>query len=218
MYPSDTLSQDTADIYRVNLATELSLLRVRYGICDHDLFELRIVDLLDRRAGKDTVSHLTGLASLYGVGFARICAYDGINFEGTVVLERLGGQDERAASVCHVVHKHTDLALHISNQDHAADFVGLLTLLVDQGEIQVEPVRNRCGPLGASSIGRNDDGVLEIQILTDVFEHGRFGKQVVDGNIEEPLYLRRMQIHGDDVIAARCLQHVGDQFSRDGRP
>lgn len=49
-------------------------------------------------------------------------------------------------------------------------------------------------------------------------DHARLRPQVVDGDLEEALDLARVKIHRDDVVAASDLEHVGNEFGRDGRP
>lgn len=48
-------------------------------------------------------------------------------------------------------------------------------------------------------------------------DHARLSPQVVNGNFEETLDLRSVQVHRDDVIATGDLQHVGDEFGGDWR-
>jgi hypothetical protein len=79
---------------------------------------------------------------------------------------------------------------------HAANNVRPRSLLVDQGECGIQVVGNGCGtrtmsaertlasvkvysPLGATSVRRNNDAVLRLEILPDVAEEGRLGVQVV---------------------------------------
>ena len=48
-------------------------------------------------------------------------------------------------------------------------------------------------------------------------DHARLSPQVVNGNFEETLDLRSVQVHRDDVIATGDLKHVGDEFGGDRR-
>lgn len=47
--------------------------------------------------------------------------------------------------------------------------------------------------------------------------HARLGPKVVDGDLKESLNLRGVQVHGDDVVAAGDLEHVGHELGGDGR-
>ena len=64
-----------------------------------------------------------------------------------------------AARVRHVVHEDGHLALGIADEDHGGDLVGALPLLVDEGELDVEPVGDGRHPLGAARVRGDDDGV-----------------------------------------------------------
>lgn len=70
-------------------------------------------------------------------------------------------------------------------------------------------------PLSTTGVGADDDAVLDWQILLDPLDHVRLRVEVIDGDIEKALNLRRVKVHGDDVVAARDLDHVGDEFGRD---
>lgn len=52
----------------------------------------------------------------------------------------------------------------------------------------------------------------------DAPNHARLSPEVVDRDLEEALDLARVEVHGDDVVAARDLEHVGDELGGDGRP
>jgi hypothetical protein len=43
-------------------------------------------------------------------------------------------------------------------------------------------------------------------------------KKLFTGNVEESLDLRRVEVHGDDVVGAGHGQHVGHQLRADGSP
>ena len=73
-------------------------------------------------------------------------------------------------------------------------------------------------PFGAAGIGADDDPVLPVRdVQLDVREHEGLRVEVVDGKVEEALDLAGVQIHGDDVVAARDGEHVGDELRGDGR-
>lgn len=80
------------------------------------------------------------------------------------------------------------------------------------------PVSNGRDPLCASSVGRHDACVRPLwDLFLDPLQDGRIGVQVVDRNVKEPLYLRGVKVHGDDMIGARHREHVGHELGRDGR-
>ena len=78
---------------------------------------------------------------------------------------------------------------------------------------------SRDSPLGTPSIRTNDNPVPPaLDILFDVRNHQRFGVQVVDRNVEKPLDLTGVQVHGNDVITASDSEHVSYQFCSDRSP
>ena len=71
-------------------------------------------------------------------------------------------------------------------------------------------------PLGTAGIGTDNDDILVRVVFADPAQHARLGVEVVNGHIEEALDLAGVQVHGDDVVAAGRLQHVGDELGTDG--
>ena len=71
-------------------------------------------------------------------------------------------------------------------------------------------------PFRTTSIGRDNYTISPfINILFYPFKNGRLGVQVVNGDIEEPLDLRGVEIHGDDMVSTSDGQHIRNQFGRD---
>ena len=95
---------------------------MRNCVCANHLLKLAVVDLVDRIAAEDTVGH------------------DGNGSSRAVLDDHVGRFAEGSASVCHVVDDDSGAALHVSDEDHAADFVGTSTLFVDERELDVEAV------------------------------------------------------------------------------
>jgi hypothetical protein len=90
--------------------------------------------------------------------------------------------------------------------------VSSLSFPVDQREIEVQPVRQSRRALGSSSVGRDDDPVPPaVDLGLDVPDHGHLGQEVVTGDIEEPLDLRGVQVHRDDVVTPGDGEQVGDE-------
>lgn len=106
---------------------------MRNCVCANHLLKLAVVDLVDRVAAEDTVGH-------NGDGSSR-----------AVLDDHIGSFAEGSASVCHVVDDDSGAALDVSDEDHAADFVGASTLLVDERELDVEAVCNGSGSVYAAS-------------------------------------------------------------------
>ena len=78
------------------------------------------------------------------------------------------------------------------------------------------PVCNGCDPLGASSIGTDNTGILPFRyVLFDPLEHSWLCIEIVDGNVEKALDLRGMQVHGDYVVCPCDREHIRHQLGTD---
>lgn len=72
--------------------------------------------------------------------------------------------------------------------------------------------RSKDLPFGTTSIRTNDDSISPPgNFRLDVLHHCRLGKEVVNGDVEETLNLRSMQIHGDYVVGTGNGEEVGDK-------
>lgn len=71
-------------------------------------------------------------------------------------------------------------------------------------------------PLGATGIRADNDAVTHVKILPNPLQHTRLGIQVIDRDVEEALDLTSVQIHGNDVVAASGLEHVGHELGSNG--
>jgi len=198
MRASDGLSQRRANIDSLQLRALILLALHGYRIRRHDSRQLALIDRLDGIAGQDAVGD-------QGNDLLRAVRHD-----------RLGGLGQRTARVGHVVDEDGSLAGHVAHEDHATDLVRSRSLLVNEREPQIQSVSNRRGSLRAARVGTHDDAVLDVEVLPDPAQGAGLGVQVVDGDVEEALDLRGVQVHGDDVVAAGGLQHVRDELGGDG--
>jgi hypothetical protein len=123
----DDFCQNQADIDNLDLVATFAILLLRNCICDHELFQPALLDDLQRRATQNAVSD------------------DRVDFRGSFLEEALRGQAECSASICHVVDEDGNLALGASDENHPGDLGSLLSLFVEEREIYIEPVGNRCG-------------------------------------------------------------------------
>lgn len=184
------LSEGGADVDSLNTVALLLLLGVGDGVGNHQAVEAAAVQVLDRLAGQDTVDD------------------DGVDFLGAVLHDRVGGLDERAAGVGHVVDDDGNLVLDVADEDHARDLVGAGTFLVDQSELQVEAIGDGSRtkgrllelgyngrirpidlPLGTTGVGGDNDAVADVEVFADPLQYTGLSIQVVDGDIEETLDL-----------------------------
>jgi len=88
-------------------------------------------------------------------------------------------------------------------------------LLGAQSHRHAKPPRESRRALGPAHVGRDDDGVGEVE-PTEML--GQFVQrvQVVDRHAEEAVHLRRVQRHGQHPPGAGGGQQVGDQPAADG--
>jgi hypothetical protein len=197
MSSSDSLGKGSRYIDDLELGTSLNLVTQRHGVGNNETREDRAVDGVNGLATQNTVSD------------------DGIDFTGTVLVDGLSSLGKSSTSVCHVINQDGDLVLDVTNEHHATNDVGARTLLVNKSESSVQAVSKRGSTLGATSVGGNDHAVFHVKVLSDPTKDGGLCVKVVDWDIEEALNLRSMEVHGDDMVASRNLEHVCDQFGTD---
>lgn len=77
------------------------------------------VQVLDCLSGEDTVDN------------------DGVDLGCAVLHNGFGGLGESTTGVGHIVDDNRDLVLDVSNKNHAGNFVGTGTFLVNKSELQV---------------------------------------------------------------------------------
>ncbi|GMR41166.1 hypothetical protein PMAYCL1PPCAC_11361, partial [Pristionchus mayeri] len=194
------LGENHRNIDALDLGALLHVLLLRDRVRHDDGLEGRLVQTLQSRTTANTVDA------------------EGVHLLGSSLDQLIGSEADGAAGVGHVIDQDGDLALDVSDERHLLDLVGTLALLVDEGEVDVETVGDRRHSLGSSCIGRHDHGALPVgNALLDVLEDGRLGVQVVDGNVEEALDLRGVQVHRDDVVGASHREHVSHQLGGYGR-
>ena len=73
-------------------------------------------------------------------------------------------------------------------------------------------------PLRTSCVWAHDHSVLVVKVLPDISQRTWLGVEVIDRHVKETLDLAGVEVHRDDVVAARRLYHVGDELRRYGRP
>lgn len=186
------------DINRLDAVAESLLLLVGNSVGDNELGQLGLVQLLNGVAGEDAVGD------------------NGDRTTGAVLNDDLSGLAEGAASIGHVIDNDGDLATNVTDQNHAGNLVRTSALFVDKSKAEVEAIGNRSGALGTTGVRRDNDTVLDLEVVADPAEGAGLGVQVVDGDVEEALDLRGVEVHGDDVVAAGSLEHVSHQPGGDG--
>ena len=186
------------DVDGLNTVAQGLLLLVGNSVGNNELGQLRLVELFNGIAGEDAVGD------------------NGDSAAGSVFDDDLGGLAESTASIGHVVDDDGDLAANITDQNHAGDLVGTSALLVDESEAEVEAVGDGSSSLGTTGVRRDNDTVLDLEVVADPAEGAGLGVEVVDGDVKEALDLRGVEIHSDDMVAASGLKHVSHQTGSDG--
>ena len=151
------LGQCRADINGLDLVASLLLVAQWDSVADNDAgtplakscsrgrlnpFKARWMYIPLQAAAVQVLNCLSGKNTVHN---------DGVDFEGAVLHHGLGGLGESAAGVGHVVDDDGNLVLDITDKDHARDFVGTGTFLVNEGELQVEAIGNGSGAREDSS-------------------------------------------------------------------
>lgn len=122
MSPPAGLGECGADVDRLELVALVLLAAMGHRVGDDDSAQTATVERLDSVAAKNAVRD------------------DGHHLTRAVLHDRVGGLDQRATGVGHVVDQDGDSVLDVAHQHHAGDFVRTRPLLMDQGEAQVEAV------------------------------------------------------------------------------
>jgi len=122
-----SLSEGGADIDGLDAVALLLLVGMGDSVGDDQTAETAAVQVFDGLAGQDAVHD------------------DGVDFLGAVLHNGVGGLDERAAGIGHVVNDDGNLVLDVADQDHAGDLVGTGTFLVNQGELEIEAIGDGSG-------------------------------------------------------------------------
>src|SRR5271157_1682962 len=141
-----------------------------------------------------------------------------IDFTGSRVSHHQRGSADGAAGADHVVKDQRDATL-----DLAADDVGLFRLLraaaslVDNGQGAAEPDHVGQGPLDATFVRADNDQLVVTEIhQLDMVVNDRSCVKMVYGNVEKPLDLRGVQVHGQYATGACPSNHVRHELGRDG--
>uniref|UniRef100_A0A1I8H754 G_PROTEIN_RECEP_F1_2 domain-containing protein n=1 Tax=Macrostomum lignano TaxID=282301 RepID=A0A1I8H754_9PLAT len=161
------------------------------------------------------------LGTVAHVVLLRDCISNHYGFENASI-NTIDGRPAENAVHTDGVHPGGAGLLQLLGRDHPVNFVRLLALLVNQGELHFEPFGYGGDPFCAASVWANDDRVLPAgHVLHDPLDHGWLRVQIVHRDVEEALcmansrtylYLGGVQVHGDNVVSARYAQHIGHQL------
>jgi hypothetical protein len=136
-----------------------------------------------------------------------------------VLGQHLGPLRDGRRRVDHVVDQYARTSLDLADDGHLLDLVGLAprAALVEERQVGVEILAEALGRLDPSGVGRHHDDVLVVQpdLVLEVVREDRESREVVDGEVEVPLDLPRMEIDGHHAIGPGHRDQVGDQLGRD---
>jgi hypothetical protein len=115
----------------------------------------------------------------------------------------------------------TGLALHLAEKPHLADVrigraardLGVVPLLIEQGERLLKGVRVEFIAIDSAGIGGQDDEVLlrDVDDPDELFDDLKGGVEILEVEvIEAVLDLLRVYIEGDDPGNAEVLDHLPD--------
>ena len=151
---------------------------------------------LDRRAGEQPV---------------RARDRDVVAALGPELVEQL---DDRATGRDLVVEHDRPLAGDVTDDRLDDDPVVGEALLAARRHRHAEQPGELVRRLGVAEVRRHDDGVRQVA-ATEVVGELADGRQVIDGDAEEPVHLRGVQRHRDHAPGAGRDEQIGDQTSAD---
>ena len=76
-------------------------------------------------------------------------------------------------------------------------------------------LRKEASPLHAARVGRNHDQIGQVELAEMAHKNGA-GEEMIHGDIEEALDLRRMQVTEQSAIGACGGKQIGNELGADG--
>ena len=116
--------------------------------------------------------------------------------------------------VDHIVYKNDVCIFDVSYDMHLRYFVRTWTSLATEDKRTLEELGVTACFLECSGIWCCDDEIGKIEFLYIRDEDGRT-VEMVDGNVEETLFLISVQIHCDESVNACDAEHICDEFGAD---
>ena len=184
------------------------------------LFQLAVAHLIlqayrirDDQAVQYGILHLLhGVTGEQGVGARRV---DRLR---AVLLQGLGRAGQASPGVDHIVADDHVLSFHFA--DHVDDLrhVGSRPPLVHQGQRAVQPPAVGPGHGHAPGVRGRDHQVIRSPQFPEPPREYRRRIQVVQGNVEEPLDLGRVQVHGQHAVRSGRGDQVRHDLGRNGHP
>ena len=141
----------------------------------------------------------------------------GIDLRRALGRQGPGAGRNRTPRVDHVVDQDARLTTDIALHDHPFDLVGLVPgpPLVNVRHLGVEQFTEPLGHLDPPGVRRHHDQIVarQLEIVLQVVSEERKRREVIDGEVEEPLDLTRVEVHGHDSVGPSHRQQVCHQPS-----
>ena len=126
----------------------------------------------------------------------------------------MGRGAKRAGSRCQIVNHDSRAPLHIPHERQRLHLFRGEPLFGHYRKIAFQHLRIGIGGLYSAGVRRHHDRIGQIPLAQALYDHRR-RIEVVNRNIEEPLYLLGMQIHREHPVRAGSLEKIGNQLCRD---
>src|SRR5258706_7575438 len=183
---------------------------------EHDLVDSLLGSQGDR-VGHDELREGAPRHPLDGVAGEHCVGAAGQHLPGSRRLDGLRDLREGPPGVHDVVHDEGGPAFDVADDVVHLRHVRLVAALVHDGQGRVEALGVGPRPLHPAGVGGDDRQVGQVQAHHVVHDDGS-REQVIHRDVEEALDLGRVQVHGEDAVAARGREEVGHQLGRDGDP
>jgi len=142
--------------------------------------------------------------------------HEDVHLGRAVLLQRPRTRDQRPAGGGDVVADDRPLAAHLAGDLGHLHLVGGDPHLVHDREARLDHLGETDGVLGAAGIGRHGDDVLTGEPeVAEVRREELQCRHVVDRDREEALDLAGVEVHRQDAVDTRELEHVRDETGGD---
>src|SRR5262249_48864538 len=158
---------------------------------DHELANRRGLDALDGPTREYRVDHT------------------GFHGESATLEHEARSFYEGSAARYLVVDDQGDFPFDITDQiPRARDFIVSGAPLVPDRDGQIQAGRVVTDVFGLAHVASNEHVLREVATLSEVITEDWGGLELVSRDAKEALYLRRVQVHGEDAVGPGCLHEV----------
>ena len=122
---------------------------------------------------------------------------------------------DRAGGIDHIVHHQALLTLHVADDVHDFQLIRLRSSLIDDRHGAIEFGRDRSRAGDGTHVGGNDHEIV-VHLGFERFVKDGPAEQIIHGNIEKALDLRRVKVHRKNPVRTGGSNDVCHEFCRDG--